>query len=112
MIFYLRRRPLSLLLVVHANIPLRLPLRNAIRQSAIYRLSIAASVPLVPAKATEGVGGWLLLRKCRTVPRAIIGAASILLLRTLVGTVAVVATAVLRRGPWDITAGAAAATAV
>ena len=67
-------------LVVHANIPLRLPLRNAIRQSAIYRRSIAASVPLVPAKATEGAGGWLLLRQCRTIPCATIGAASVLLL--------------------------------
>ena len=112
MIFYLRRRPLSLLLVVHAIIPLRLPLRNAIRQSAIYRRSIGASVPLVPAKATEGAGGWLLLRKCGTVPRATIGAASVLLLRIVVGTVAVVATTLLRRGPRDITAGAAVATAV
>ena len=112
MIFYRRRRPLSLLLAVHANIPLRLPLRNAIRQSAIYRRSIAASVPLAPAKATEGAGGWLLLRKCRTVPRTTIGAASVLMLRTLVGTVAVVATAVLRRGPRDIITGAAAATAL
>ena len=112
LVFCLRRRPLSLLLVVHANIPLRLPLRNAIRQSAIYRRSIAASVPLVPAKATEGARGWLLLRKCCTVPRATIGAASLLLLRTLVGTIAVVATAVLRRRPRNIIAGAAAATAV
>ena len=112
MIFYLRRRPLSLLLVVHANIRLRLPLRNAIRQSTIYRRSIAASVPLAPAKATEGAGGWLLLHECRTVPRATIDAASVLRLRTLVGTVAVVATAVLRRGPRDIIAVAAAATAV
>ena len=111
-IFYLRRRPLSLLLVVHANIPLSLPLRNAIRQPTIYRRSIAASVPLVPAKATEGAGGWLLLRKCRTMPRVTIGAASVLLLRTLVGTVAVVATAVLRRRPRNIIAGTAAATAV
>ena len=108
MIFYLRRRPLSLLLVVHANIPLRLPLPNAIRQSTIQRRSIVASVPLVQTEATEGAWSWLLLRKCRTVPRATIGAASVLLLRTLVGTVAVVATAVLRRGPRDIIAGAAA----
>ena len=36
----------------------------------------------------------------------------LMLLRTPVGTVAVVATAVLRRGPRDIIAGAAAATAV
>ena len=68
MIFYLRRRPLSLLLIVHANIPLRLPLRNAIRQSVIYRQSIAASAPLVPVKPTEGAGAWLLLRaRCCTV---------------------------------------------
>ena len=112
MMFYVRRRSLSLLLVVHDNIPLRLPLRNAIRQSAIYRRFIAASVPLVPAKATEEAGGWLLLRKCRTVPRATIGAASVLLLRILVSAVAVVATAVLRRGLRDIIADAAAATAV
>ena len=80
------------------------------------------------------------MRKCCTVPRATIGAASVLLLRTLVGTVAVVATVVLmlrrrctvaavvplapdkaREGAWDwllrritrdIIAGAAAATAV
>ena len=121
MTVYLRRRPLSLLLVVHANIPLRLPLRNAIRRSTIHQRSIAVSTPLIPAKAIEGVGGLLLLRlqcctvaaavvsherfctitmttaavllyKCRTVPRATIGAASVLLLRTPVGTVAVVAT--------------------
>ena len=141
MTVYLRRRPLSLPLVVHANIPLRLPLRNAIRQSTIHRRSIAASAPLLPTKATEGAGALLLLQlrcctvaaavmshdrfrtitmttaavllyKCRTVPRATIGAASELLLGTPVGSVAVVATAVLRRGPRDITAGAAAATAV
>ena len=141
MTVYLRRRPLSFLLVVHTTIPLRLPLRNAIRQFTIHWRSIAASPPLLPAKATEGAGGLLLLRpqcctvaaavvsherfrtttmttaavllyKCRTVPHATIGAASVLLLRTPVGTVAVVTTAVLRRGPRDITAGAAAATAV
>ena len=141
MTVYLRRRPLFLFLVVHANIPLRLPLRTAIRQSTIHRRSIAASAPLLQAKATEGAGGLLLLRpqyctvaatvvsrerfrtmtttiaavlmyKCCTVPRAAIDAASVLLLRTPVGTVAAVTTAVLRRGPWDITVGAAAATAV
>ena len=48
-----------------------------------------------PTEAREGAGAWLLLRKCRTVTRATMGAASVLLLRTLVGTVAVVATAVL-----------------
>ena len=37
--------------------------------------------------------------------------ATVLLLRTPIGTVAVVTTAVLRRGPRDITAGATAATA-
>ena len=57
MTVYLRRRPLSSLLVAHANIPLRLPLRNAIRQSTIHWRSIAASAPLLPAKATEGGGG-------------------------------------------------------
>ena len=57
MTVYLRRRPLSLLLVVHANILLRLPLLNAIRQSTIHRRSIAASGPLLPAKATEEGGG-------------------------------------------------------
>ena len=68
MTVYLRRRPLSSLLVVHANIPLRLPLRNAIRQSTIHWRSIAASAPLLPAKATEGGGGSLLLRpQCCTV---------------------------------------------
>ena len=56
---------------------------------------MAAVVPLVPDKARESARAWLLLRKCRTVPRATIGAASVLLLRTLVGTVAVVTTAVL-----------------
>ena len=56
---------------------------------------MAAVVPLDPDKAREGAGAWLLLRKCGTVPRAAIGAASVLLLRTLVGTVAVVTTAVL-----------------
>ena len=65
-----------------------------------------------PKLARYGAGGWLLLCKCRTVPRATIGAASVLLLRTLVGTVAVVATAVLRRGPQDIIAGVAAAATV
>ena len=59
---------------------------------------MVAVVPLVPDKAREGAGAWLLLWKCRTVPRATIGAASVLLLRTLVGTVAVVATAVLMLG--------------
>ena len=85
---HLRNRPT---MIVHLNIPLRLPLRNAIRQP-IHERSVAASAPLLPAKATEGA--W-----------------AVLLLRTPIGTVAVVTTAVLRRGPRDITAGAAAATA-
>ena len=73
MTVYLRRRPLSLLLVVHANIPLRLPLRNAIRQSTIHRRSIGASAPLLPAKATEGAGALLLLRpQCCAVAAAVV----------------------------------------
>ena len=72
MIVYLRRRPLSLFSVVHANIPLRLPLRNAVRQSAIYRQSTAASVPLFPAKATEGAGALLLLRPQRCTAAAVV----------------------------------------
>ena len=73
MTVYLRGRPLSLFLVVHANIPLRLLLRNAIRQSSIHRRSIAASAPLLPAKATEGAGGLLLLRsQCCTVTAAVV----------------------------------------
>ena len=72
MIVYLRRRPVSLLSVVHANIPLRLPLRNAIRQSASYRRSIAASPPLVPAKATEGARALLLLRPQRCTLAAVV----------------------------------------
>ena len=85
---HLRNRPT---MAVRLNIPLRLPLCNAIRQP-IHRRSIAASAPLLPAKATEGLG-------------------AVLLLRTLIGTVAVVTTAILRRGPRDITVGAAASTA-
>ena len=61
---YIRRRPLLLRSVVHTNIPLRLPLRNVIRKSSIHRRSTVASVPLVPAKAREGAGAWLLLRRC------------------------------------------------
>ena len=74
MTVFLRRRPLSLLVVVHANIPLRLPLLNAIRQSTIHRRSIAASAPLLPAKLTEkGGGGLLLLRlQCCTVAAAVV----------------------------------------
>ena len=64
MTVYLRRRPLLLCSVVHTNIPLCLPLRNAIRKSSIHRRSIVASVPLLPAKAREGAGAWLLLRRC------------------------------------------------
>ena len=61
---YIRRRPLFLRSVVHTNIPLSLPLRNVIRKSSIHRRSTVASVPLVPAKAREGAGAWLLLRRC------------------------------------------------
>ena len=64
MIVYLRRRPLLLCSVAHTNIPLRLPLRNVIRKSSIQRRSIVASVPLLPAKAREGAGAWLLRRRC------------------------------------------------
>ena len=54
--------PLLLCSVVHTNIPLRLPLRNVLRKSSIHRVCVA-SVPLVPAKAREGAGGWLLRRR-------------------------------------------------
>ena len=68
MIVDLRRRPLLLVSVVHTNISLRLPLRNAIRKSSIHWRSIEASLPLLPAKAREGAGAWLLLRpRCCTV---------------------------------------------
>ena len=73
MTVYFLRRSLSLLLVVHANISLRLPLRNAIRQSTIHRRSIASSTPLLPAKATEGAVALLLLRpQCCTVAAAVV----------------------------------------
>ena len=72
MILYLRRRPLLLFSVVHTDIPLRLPLRNIIRKSSIYRRSIMANVSLLPAKATEGAGTLLLLRPQRcTVATAV-----------------------------------------
>ena len=64
MIVYLRQRPLLLCSVVHTNVPLRLPLRNVIPKSSIHRRSIVAIVPLLPAKAREGTGAWLLLRCC------------------------------------------------
>ena len=64
MTVYLRRRPLLLCSIVYTNIPLRLPLRNVIRKSSIHRRSIVASVPLLPVKAREGAGAWLLLRRC------------------------------------------------
>ena len=64
---YIRRRPLLLRSAVHTNIPLRLPQRNVIRKSSIHRRSTVASVPLVPAKAREGAGAWLLLRRCTVV---------------------------------------------
>ena len=115
---HVRNRPT---MAVHLNIPLRLPLRNAIRQP-IHRRFIAASAPLLPAKATEGAGAVLLLRpQCYTVVAAVVfherfrtittTTADVLLMRTPIGIVADVTTAVLRRGPRDITAGAAAATA-
>ena len=108
-------------MAVHLNIPLRLPLRNAFCQPT-HRRSIAASAPLLPAKATERAGAVLLLRpQCCTVAAAVVSherfrkitttTAAVLPLRTPIGIVAVVTTAVLRRGPRDITAGAAAATA-
>ena len=64
----------------------------------------------------------LLLRpQCCTVAAAVVSherfrtitttTAAVLLLRTPIGTVAIVTTAVLRRGPRDVTAGAIAATA-
>ena len=145
MIVYPRRRPLLLCSVVHTNISIRLPLRNVTRKSSIHRRSIVASVsllptkaregagawlllrrctvaavvPLVPAKAREGAGAWLLLQRCTVatvvslVPaKAKQGAGTWLLLQNLVGTVAVVANVVLRRGPRDIIVGAAAVTAV
>ena len=62
---YLRQRPLLSFSVVHTNIPLRLPLRNVIRKSSIYRRSIVASVPLFLTKATKAAGAWLLLRPQR-----------------------------------------------
>ena len=91
-------------MAVHLNIPLRLPLRNAMRLS-IHGRSIAASAPLLPAKATEGAGAMLLLRpQCCTVAAAVVSherfctitttTAAVLLLRTPKGTVAVVTTAV------------------
>ena len=131
MTVYLRRRPLLLCSVVHTNIPLRLPLRNVIRKFSIHRRSIVASVPLLPAKAREGAGAWLLLRRCTVaaviplVPaKAREGAWGWLLLRQQCCTVAAavasherfrtitMTTTVLRRRTRDIIAGAAAATAV
>ena len=108
-------------MAVYLNIPLHLPLRNTIRQP-INRRSIATSTSLLPAKATEGAGAVLVLRpQCCTAAAAVVSherfrtittnTAAVLLLRTPIGTVAVVTTAVLRRGQRDITAGAAAATA-
>ena len=111
-------------MAIHLNIPLCLPLRNAIRESTIHRRSIAASAPLLPVKATEGAGTLLLLQsQCCTVAAAVVSherfrtitmtTAAVMLLRTAVGTVAIVTinTAVLRRVSRDITDGAAAATA-
>ena len=92
------------------------------RQSTIHRWSIAANAALLPVKATEGAGALLLLRpRCCTVAASVVSherfgtvtltTAAGLLLRTPVDTVVVVATAALRRGPRDTTAGTAAATA-
>ena len=108
-------------MAVHLNIPLRLPLRNAIRQS-IHRRSIAASTPLPPAKATEGVGAVLLLRsQCCTVVAAVASlerfrtittiSAAVLLRRTPIGTVARCYYRCVAAGTRNITAGAAAVTA-
>ena len=73
MTVYFLRRSLSLLFLVLANISLRLPLRNAIRQSTIHRRSTASSASLLPAKATEGAGALLLLRpQCCTVAAAVV----------------------------------------
>ena len=59
-------------MAVHIIIPLRLPLRNAIRQP-IHRRSIVASASLLPAEATEGVRAVLLLRpQCCTVAAAVV----------------------------------------
>ena len=126
MTVYLRRRPLLLCSVVHTNIPLRLPLRNVIRKSSIHWRSTVASVPLVPAKAREGAGAWLLRRHCTVaavvplVPdKAREGAWGWLLLRRHCCTVAAavasyerfrtitMTTNVLRRGARNIIAGAA-----
>ena len=65
--------------------------------------SMAAQMPKLTTGAAESVEHSWLSRRAHL---------RLVLLRTPVGTVAVVATAVLRRGPRDITAGAAAATAV
>ena len=131
MIVYLRRRPLLLCSVVHTNIPLRLPRRNVIRKSSIHRRSVVASVPLLPAKAREGAGAWLLLRRCTmaaVVPlvsaKARKGAGAWLLLRRQCCTLAAavvsherfrtitMTTTVLQRRPRDIIACAAAAATV
>ena len=66
---------------------------------------MAAVVPLVPAKAREGAGGWLLLRRqCCTVAAAVVSHEGFRMIT--------MTTTELRRRPWDIIAGAAAATAV
>ena len=71
----------------------------------LRRCTVTAVVPLVPAKAREGAGGWLLLRRqCCTVAAAVVSHEGF---RTIAMT-----TTVLRRRPRDIIAGAAAATAV
>ena len=71
----------------------------------LRRCTVAAILPLVPAKAREGAEGWLLLRRqCCTVAAAVVSHERF---RTITMT-----TTILRRRPWDIIAGAAAATAV
>ena len=108
MIVYLRRRPLLLCSVAHTNIPLRLTLCNVIRKSSIHRRSIVASVPLVPAKAREGAGAWLLLRRCTVaaivalVPvKAREGAGAwLLLLHCIVAGVVPLVPAKAREGAW------------
>ena len=71
----------------------------------LRRCTVATVAPLVPAKAREGAGGWLLLRRqCCTVAAAIVSHERF---RTITMT-----TTVLRRRPRDIIAGVAAAIAV
>ena len=106
MTVYLCRRPLLLCSVAHTNIPLRLPLRNVIRKSSIHRRSNVASVPLLPVKAREEAGAWLLLRRCNVaavvplVPANARGGAGdwLLLLRCTVAAVVPLVPAKAREG--------------